>query len=213
MADPRTLPTDYATEHEKRVFSVGDPGVEVLRGEVAALKHFNDPFKVPSKYLAWRAHEAKAPFWDPDWTEAQQRRAIDALWEIHRTAGTEPAVRLALSLLNINAEIVEWFEKVPEGVPGTFDIIGEVNGTDLFSDKIWRLAFAAIDSSKPLSRHYTLRMLATKNAEVFAGVAPMIRMTIVAAPLEVAPPVVTATARAGVAPFTRLLITARPKEV
>lgn len=213
MADPRTLPIDYATEHEKRVFSVGDPGVEVLRGEVADLKHFNDPFKVPSKYLAWRAHEAKAPFWDPDWTEAQQRRAIDALWEIHRTAGTEPAVRLALSLLNINAEIVEWFEKVPEGVPGTFDIIGEVNGTDLFTDKIWRLAFAAIDSSKPLSRHYSLRLLTANTTPVYAGVVPMVRLVITAFPLAIAPPDVTAPVRAGVSSLIRLFITAHPKEV
>jgi phage tail P2-like protein len=212
MADPNILP-DYAEDHERKVFSVGDPGVEILRGEIAGLRHFNNPFKTPSKHLAWRAHEIAVGFWDPDWPEDQQRVAIDAQWEIKRTRGTAPAVRLALSLLGIRARIIEWFNMAPEGQPGTFAVEAELDQVPLFDEKLWRLAFAAINQTKPLSRHYTLRMLATKTAGLFAGVAPMVRMTIIAAPLEVVPPVVTATARAGVAPFTRLTITARPKEV
>lgn len=211
MADPNLLPVDYATDHEKKVFSVGDPGVELLRGEVSDLRHLNDAFKVPKKYLAWRAHEIAVGFWDPEWAERQQRLAIDAQWEIKRTRGTAPAVRLALSLLGIRARIIEWFNMAPEGQPGTFAVEAELDQVPLFDEKLWRLAFAAIDQTKPLSRHYTLRMLATKTAPAFAGVAPLVLLKITAFPLQIQPPVVTAPSRIGFAPVVRLFIIAYPK--
>lgn len=211
MADPVKLLPTYVKTHEQRVLSVGDPGCEIVADDVVALRNLRDPFKARLNGLPWLAEEASADFWDPEWPEENQRRAIDMQWQIHRFKGTAPAVRFALALLGIRASIREWFNTVPESEPGTFEVIGELDDAPMFSDAMWRLALTAIERSKPLSRHFTLRLLASRTAPVYVGLMPIVQLTVTAYPFEFDPPVVTGPNRVGVAPIVHLFVTAYPK--
>ena len=211
MADPVELLPDYTTDHERRVISVGDPGCEIVSGDIEALRHLRNPFKARSNGLAWLADEASADFWDPAWPVEKQREAIDMQWLIHRYKGTIPAIQFALSLLGVRAHILEWFNAVPEREPGTFEVIGEVEDAPLFSQELWRLALAAVERTKPLSRHFSLRLVGTKNVPLFLGVYPLTNLTVTTFPLVVAPPTLSAAQRIAVHAFTRLFILTQPK--
>jgi len=52
--------------------------------------------------------------------EAQQRALLKGAVSLHRRRGTVWAIKYALSLLNVNATVSEWFEQSPPGAPYTF---------------------------------------------------------------------------------------------
>jgi phage tail P2-like protein len=56
-------------------------------------------------------------------TTDQQRKLIQAAIELHRMRGTRDAIERVLSLLGVNATVVEWFEQTPPGAPYTFSVI------------------------------------------------------------------------------------------
>lgn len=102
-------------------------------------------------YLAWSFSVDR---WDSAWSEATKRAAIRAAYFIHSRKGTVGALRRVVEPLGYLIEIVEWWQDVPEGVPGTFKLRIGVLDTGITEEMYQELTFL-IDDAKPRSRHLT----------------------------------------------------------
>jgi len=102
-------------------------------------------------HLAWAWSVDR---WDHRWSEAAKRRAIAASYYIHAHKGTIGALRRVVEPLGYLIEIVEWFNTVPKGVPGTFALKVGVLDTGI-TEEMYRELERLIDDAKPVSRHLT----------------------------------------------------------
>jgi len=100
-------------------------------------------------HLAWAWSVDR---WDYRWTEATKRTAIKASYYIHAHKGTIGALRRVVEPLGYLIEIIEWFNTVPEGVPGTFALKVGVLDTGI-TEEMYQELTALIDDAKPVSRH------------------------------------------------------------
>ena len=90
--------------------------------------------------------------WDNRWSEQVKRAAIEAAFFIHAHKGTIGALRRVVEPLGYLIEVVEWWQTVPEGVPGTFALKVGVLDTGITEEMYLELSWL-IDDAKPLSRH------------------------------------------------------------
>jgi phage tail P2-like protein len=81
-----------------------------------------NPDRCPAIVLPWLAWAVSVDEWDPSWSESQQRQVIKNSPIVHRHKGTRGAMEAALESLGFGVEVIEWWEKVPKGTPGTFDL-------------------------------------------------------------------------------------------
>lgn len=102
-------------------------------------------------HLAWAWSVDR---WDPGWTEATKRAAIKASYYIHAHKGTIGALRRVVEPLGYLIEIVEWFNTVPEGPPGTFALKVGVLDTGI-TEEMYQELERLIDDAKPVTRHLT----------------------------------------------------------
>ncbi|SNY91398.1 phage tail protein, P2 protein I family [Cohaesibacter sp. ES.047] len=152
----------YASDHELRVSSVSFL-MDDIEAAIIALSKEKNPAECRAEILPWLAYEASADFWDPAWFEDTRRTVIAAQWEIHRHKGTPYALNYALDMVGLESNLVEWWQMEPPGVPGTFEVTAWLAKPvyDREIDHIERLtsiAHQAITRTKPLSRHYSLRL-------------------------------------------------------
>ena len=92
--------------------------------------------------------------WDNRWSEQTKRAAIDSAFFIHAHKGTIGALRRVVEPLGYLLEVIEWWQTVPLGVPGTFGLKVGVLETGITEDMYQELT-ALIDDAKPVSRHLT----------------------------------------------------------
>lgn len=102
-------------------------------------------------HLAWAWSVDR---WDYRWSEATKRAAIKASYYIHKHKGTIGALRRVVEPLGYLIEVMEWWQTVPLGVPGTFALkvgVLETGITEEMYEELTRL----IDDAKPVSRQMT----------------------------------------------------------
>lgn len=102
-------------------------------------------------YLAWAFSVDR---WSSNWPEAAKRRAIRSAFFIHTRKGTIGALRRVVEPLGYLIEVVEWFDMVPAGTPGTFALKIGVLDTGITDEMYDELSWL-IDDAKPLTRHLT----------------------------------------------------------
>lgn len=102
-------------------------------------------------HLAWAWSVDR---WDYQWSEATKRAAIKASYYIHKHKGTIGALRRVVEPLGYLIEIVEWFQTVPEGVPGTFALKVGVLDTGI-TEEMYQELERLIDDAKPVTRQLT----------------------------------------------------------
>ena len=73
---------------------------------------------------------------------------------IHAHKGTIGALRRVVEPLGYLIDVVEWFDTVPEGVPGTFALEVGLNDAGITEELYEELAWL-IDDARPVSRHMT----------------------------------------------------------
>ncbi|UUJ43232.1 phage tail protein I [Pseudomonas extremaustralis] len=100
-------------------------------------------------YLAWAFSVDR---WSQSWPESAKRNAIKASYFIHSRKGTIGALRRVVEPLGYLIEVVEWWQTVPAGVPGTFALKVGVLDTGITEEMYLELTWL-IDDAKPLSRH------------------------------------------------------------
>lgn len=92
--------------------------------------------------------------WDNRWSEQVKRAAIASAFYIHAYKGTIGALRRVVEPLGYLLEVMEWWQTVPQGVPGTFGLKIGVRDTGI-TEEMYQELVALIDDAKPLSRTLT----------------------------------------------------------
>jgi phage tail P2-like protein len=118
------------------------------------LRQLWNPMQCPVEFLPYLAWAFSVDRWDSKWTEATKRAAIRASYYIHSHKGTIGALRRVVEPLGYLIEVLEWWQTVPEGVPGTFALKVGVLETGITDEMYQELTFL-IDDAKPRSRHMT----------------------------------------------------------
>lgn len=102
-------------------------------------------------HLAWAWSVDR---WDYRWSEATKRAAIKASYYIHKHKGTIGALRRVVEPLGYLIEVIEWWQTMPLGVPGTFALKVGVLETGI-SEEMYQELARLIDDAKPVSRLMT----------------------------------------------------------
>ena len=118
------------------------------------LRTLYNPVTCPLPLLPQLAWAWSMDRWDNTWSESAKRAAIKASYYVHKHKGTIGALRRVVEPLGYLIEVVEWFETVPEGVPGTFALKVGILETGITEAAYQELTWL-IDDAKPVSRHMT----------------------------------------------------------
>lgn len=119
-------------------------------------------------HLAWAWSVDR---WDYRWSEATKRAAIKASYYIHAHKGTIGALRRVVEPLGYLIEIIEWFNTVPPGVPGTFALKVGVLDTGI-TEEMYQELERLIDDAKPVTRHLVgLDIVLESHVDACVGVA------------------------------------------
>ncbi|QLL15396.1 phage tail protein I [Pseudomonas chlororaphis] len=131
-------------------------GIEVATEEVTEipLRTLYNPDTCPVHLLPYLAWAWSVDRWEPSWSEPVKRAAIKASYYIHAHKGTIGALRRVVEPLGYLIEIIEWFNTVPEGVPGTFALKVGVLETGI-TEEMYQELERLIDDAKPVGRHLT----------------------------------------------------------
>lgn len=133
------------------------------------LRQLWNPDACPAQLLPYLAWSFSVDRWDSQWLESTKRAAIRASYVIHSRKGTIGALRRVVEPLGYLIEIVEWWQTVPEGRPGTFALKVGVLDTGITEEMYRELTFL-IDDAKPVSRHLTgLAISLETSGTVFFG--------------------------------------------
>ncbi|MDE1910734.1 MAG: phage tail protein I [Pseudomonas sp.] len=118
------------------------------------LRQLCNPNTCPVPLLPYLAWAFSVDRWDSNWTEATKRAAIRSSRYIHAHKGTIGALRRVVEPLGYLIEVMEWWQTVPEGVPGTFALKVGVLDTGITEEMYLELTWL-IDDAKPVTRHLT----------------------------------------------------------
>jgi phage tail P2-like protein len=118
------------------------------------LRTLYNPDTCPVHLLPHLAWAWSVDRWDPAWPEPVKRAAIKASFYIHKHKGTIGALRRVVEPLGYLIKVLEWWQTVPEGVPGTFALKVGVLDTGI-TEEMYRELDRLIDDAKPVSRQLT----------------------------------------------------------
>ncbi|KQZ94558.1 phage tail protein I [Pseudomonas sp. Root562] len=113
-----------------------------------------NPDRCPVDLLPYLAWAFSVDRWDSNWSEAIKRQVIKTSYYVHSRKGTIGALRRVVEPLGYLIEVLEWWQTVPEGVPGTFAIKIGVLDTGITEEMYQELTWL-IDDARPLTRHLT----------------------------------------------------------
>ena len=130
--------------------------VELATAEqtVIPLRTLYNPDTCPAHLLHQLAWTWSVDRCDEAWSEAVKRSVIRSSFYVHSHKGTIGALRRVVEPLGYLIDVREWWQTVPEGVPGTFALqVGVLDQgiTEQMYVELTRL----IDDAKPVSRHLT----------------------------------------------------------
>jgi len=129
--------------------------------DVAVIKKLENPWECPAGFLPWLALSQSVDVWNDIWPEETKRKVIANARFLHRNKGTEGGLRDALATIGVELEIVNWYEKQPEGDIGTIDIVLKINknlngnSPVMIESKIMQDIDQTIKRHKRLSVHYS----------------------------------------------------------
>jgi len=131
-------------------------GIEATFAETTLipLRTLYNPDTCPVHLLPHLAWAWSVDRWDPAWPEPVKRAATKASFYIHKHKGTIGALRRVVEPLGYLIEVLEWWQTVPEGVPGTFALKVGVLDTGITEEMYLELE-RLIDDAKPVSRQLT----------------------------------------------------------
>lgn len=118
------------------------------------IRELHNPDLCPVALLPYLAWAYSVDRWDSSWPEATKRGVIRAAYFVHAHKGTIGALRRVVEPLGYLIEVLEWWQTVPEGVPGTFALLVGVLDTGI-SEEMYLELERLIDDAKPVSRHLT----------------------------------------------------------
>lgn len=165
MSEPANLLPPNATHPEVAL----SKAMARLADATPKCREMWDPATCPPAHLPWMAWAFSVDEWDSAWTDTQKRGVIEASYHVHLHKGTVGAVRTALAALGYDTTLSEWFQWVPQGIPYTFGVTGEIGDAGLpptMYDDIERVALA----TKNVRSHLAwIRLRATVRGKFYVG--------------------------------------------
>lgn len=130
--------------------------VEVASVELTEvpLRTLYNPDTCPAHLLYQLAWAWSVDRWDENWPEAVKRSVIRSSFFIHSRKGTIGALRRVVEPFGYLIEVTEWWQTVPQGVPGTFALKVGVADEGISEETYQELTWL-IDDARPVSRHMT----------------------------------------------------------
>lgn len=116
------------------------------------LRTLYNPDTCPARLLPLLAWTWSVDRWDERWSEAVKRSVIRSAFYVHSHKGTIGALRRVVEPLGYLIEVREWWQNVPAGVPGTFELSVGVLDQGI-SEEMYLELTRLIDDAKPVSRH------------------------------------------------------------
>ena len=118
------------------------------------LRTLYNPDTCPAHLLYHLAWAWSVDRWDDTWSEAVKRSVIRSAFFVHAHKGTIGALRRVVEPLGYLIDVLEWWQTVPEGVPGTFALKVGVLDTGI-TEEMYQELERLIDDAKPVSRQLT----------------------------------------------------------
>lgn len=144
----RSLLPDNASPLEHNLAQTGS----LIEQVPVPLRSLWQPDSCPASLLPYLAWAFSVDRWDESWPEETKRQVIAASFYIHQHKGTIGALKRAVEPLGFLIRVTEWWQRQPEGIPGTFALevgVREQGITEQMYAELERL----IDDAKPCSRH------------------------------------------------------------
>lgn len=133
------------------------------------LRTLYNPDTCPAHLLYQLAWAWSVDRWDDTWSEAIKRSVIRSAYFVHSRKGTIGALRRVVEPFGYLIEVVEWWNMVPEGVPGTFALKVGVSDAGIDEATYTELT-ALLDDARPVSRHMTgLAISLETNGHLYLG--------------------------------------------
>lgn len=146
-----------------------------------------NPDRCPVPLLPYLAWAFSVDRWEESWSEATKRKVIKSAYFVHAHKGTIGALRRVVEPLGYLIRVIEWWQTVPEGVPGTFALDIGVLDSGITEDMYESLVLL-IDDAKPVSRHLiALAISLEARGTVHLGVAAVDGETVTVYPYAPGP--------------------------
>lgn len=131
------------------------------------------PTRCPVALLPYLAWAMSVDRWEEAWPETTKRQVIASSYYVHAHKGTIGSLRRVVEPLGYLIRVTEWWQEVPEGVPGTFRLnIGVLESG--ITDEMYESLVLLIDDAKPVSRHLIgLAISLEVRGALFIGAAVM----------------------------------------
>jgi phage tail P2-like protein len=117
------------------------------------IRHLWDPMQCPVSLLPWLAWSLSVDEWDSGWPEAIQRQVIANSIPVHQIKGTVGAIRTALTGLNAEIALTEWWQN--GGVPYTAELTAlsrdnlDKDGDTLLTPELMAQMWRIVAATKP----------------------------------------------------------------
>lgn len=148
MPDTRPLLPPNSTPLERQLAITGAE-IENIPVPIRELRRTET---CPANILTWLAWERSVDRWNDNWSTESKRRAVANAFKIHQHKGTTGAIRRVVEPLGYLLELVEWWQMVPEGPRGTFQLSIGLQETGI-TEPIYAELERLIDDAKRQSQH------------------------------------------------------------
>lgn len=138
-------------------------GDKILDLKTANRLVFN-PDLAPENILPWIGWALSIDAWSDDWSLETKRKMIRNSLILHKIKGTKGAVKKALEIIGISAQITEWWEVEPKLTPHTFGLVAYLNDNLAYDSKIiitqdtQKKLINLINNVKPLRSHLDFKL-------------------------------------------------------
>jgi len=153
-----TLLPPNATDFERSQESVTN-AIETIS---TPLPELWQPYTCPAHCLPWLAWAFSVDPWQYDWPEITKRQVIAESMAIHRLKGTRAGVERAIVALGLTIELTEWWQKIPKGVPHTFELTAWVNSNRNDKTQLTPCAYQqlakVVQRTKPVRSQYAMKL-------------------------------------------------------
>ncbi|MEM7197991.1 MAG: phage tail protein I, partial [Pseudomonadota bacterium] len=135
------------------------------------IKALWNPDTCPEEILPWLAWACKIEYWNPAWPVDRKRAVVKAAWQTHALKGTPQGIKTAVAAMGVNVDLRPWYHY--GGPPATFEaMLWRNNQSKALDSDIIADVVGMITATKPVSKHFTLRLgakMQSKQPAIGAG--------------------------------------------
>ena len=152
-------------------------------------RYVTNPDLAPDNILPWLALAVSVDDWSDNWHIDVKREMIKNSISLHRIKGTKKAIKQALQIVKVTAEIKEWWEVNPKMTPHSFNITAYINDnitrdqSVIINQQTQSKLINLVENVKPVRSHFNfklgVRFLANINYGAICRLAQLDNFTLI----------------------------------